>query len=375
MDEVAETIDEVSVPLSVRLRRATAVSMLLLAWAVLGTVLVASVMRVERWEVAPGEAMKVAPRIEFVGSGGELPVRYAAGNTIRFVTAFTGQLTALDAFVGWLDPDVQVDTYVEHFGESDPNAVKQAGVQAMYSAQQLALYVALTRLGIGNPSFEEGPAVVARLVCEGTPTDDSACRTLAVGDTITAFDGTATPTPSALRPLLEGRAPGDLATVTVRSAGSDATVDRRIRLIGSETEPGRVLIGVVLADTRSVVLPFDVAISTGGIGGPSAGLAFTLALLDELTPGELFGDVAVAATGTIDENGDVGAIGALPQKAVAVMQAGAEVFLVPAGQSDEEVARAETAAHGRVRLIKVANLDDALRILVDLGGDPLPTRS
>lgn len=375
MDEVADTIDDPSVPLGVRLRRAFSVLTLLIGWVVLGTVLVASVVRVERWEVAPGEAMQVAPRIEFVGTGAELPVRYEAGNKIRFVTAFTGQLTALDAFIGWLDPDVQVDTYVEHFGESDPSAVKQAGVQAMYSAQQLALYVALTRLGIGDPSFEEGAVVVARLVCQETPTDDSACRTLDVGDTITALDGAPTPTPSALRPLLEERRPGDVVTVTVTPAGSSSSTERRVRLISSDTDPGRVLIGVGLADTRTVVLPFDVAISTGGIGGPSAGLAFTLALLDELTPGELLGDARVAATGTIDENGNVGPIGALPQKSVAVMQAGARVFLVPSGQSDAEVAKAEAATGGRVRIMRVATLDEALAVLADLGGDPLPSRS
>jgi PDZ domain-containing protein len=119
-------------------------------------------------------------------------------------------------------------------------------------------------------------------------------------------------------------------------------------------------------------LPFDVNISTADIGGPSAGLAFTLALLDELTEGNLMGKGRVAATGTMDENQNVGAIGALEQKAVAVRDAGVTLFLVPAGQSPDEMKAARAAAGSGVRIVQVATLDDALKELRRNGGSALP---
>ena len=78
--------------------------------------------------------------------------------------------------------------------------------------------------------------------------------------------------------------------------------------------------------------PVKVAVDTAGIGGPSAGLAMTLAILDDLTPGDLTGGKRVAVTGTIDPEGNVGEIGGIEQKAVAAQAAGAQLFIVPAVQ-------------------------------------------
>jgi PDZ domain-containing protein len=142
--------------------------------------------------------------------------------------------------------------------------------------------------------------------------------------------------------------------------------------MASPDEADRPIIGFVPADTRVVQLPFDVTISTPDIGGPSAGLAFTLSLLDELTKGNLMGDNRVAATGTINELGAVGAIGALVQKAVAVRDAGVTLFLVPRGQSGVEIQKAREAAGKGVEIVQVASLDQALKVLRARGGDPLP---
>ena len=87
------------------------------------------------------------------------------------------------------------------------------------------------------------------------------------------------------------------------------------------------------------------------------------------------GDSRVAATGTIREDGTVGAIGALVQKAVAVRESGARIFLVPEGQSPDDIADAKKAAGSSVRIISVSTLDDALAELAKLGGKPLPASS
>ena len=96
-----------------------------------------------------------------------------------------------------------------------------------------------------------------------------------------------------------------------------------------------------------IELPFDVDIDTGSIGGPSAGAAFTVTLLDELTKGDLLhGDVAM--TGTIALDGTIGAIGGLPQKAEAVRQTGVDLFLVPA-QVERGNRRADRRGRSRHR--------------------------
>ena len=114
----------------------------------------------------------------------------------------------------------------------------------------------------------------------------------------------------------------------------------------------------------------DVEFDTAHVVGPSGGLAFTLALLEALTPGDLTGDLHVAATGTIDPNGTVGAIGGLRQKVVAARASGVDLLLVPAVQRDDAVAH----AHDGLVVVGVGSLSDALDVLRDRGGDPLPTQ-
>jgi PDZ domain-containing protein len=146
-------------------------------------------------------------------------------------------------------------------------------------------------------------------------------------------------------------------------------------LSASPDDPDRTIVGFRPFDTRAIMLPFEVDIETNDIGGPSAGLAFTLALIDELSPGDMTGGRNIAVTGTISLDGSVGAIGGLPQKVSAVHQNGIDVFLVPASQVEledpEQRQRLDDAGKGEVEIIPVATLDEALDVLVELGGDPL----
>ncbi|MEY4996054.1 MAG: hypothetical protein RLZ67_779 [Actinomycetota bacterium] len=355
-----------------------ALPVITLSWTIMLSVLVMAAVRIQRWELAPGEAVAVSPRIGFspIAEGESVPDRFTADDGIRFVTAYGGQLSILDSILGWLDPYVQVNTYTEHFGERTPSSSRRLGYQAMFGAKQVAEYVAMKKLGL-DAKFTEGDIVIEELVCDGAPKENSACSELEVGDTIIEVNGTKTPTLSALLKLLPTFSIGQEVSVTVipyapPGGESQAPQKRTIEIMASPDEADRPIIGFVPADTRVVQLPFDVTISTPDIGGPSAGLAFTLSLLDELTKGNLMGDIRVAATGTINELGAVGAIGALVQKAVAVRDAGVTLFLIPKGQSDDEVRKARDAAGTGVEIVQVASLDDALKVLRARGGDPLP---
>jgi PDZ domain-containing protein len=128
-------------------------------------------------------------------------------------------------------------------------------------------------------------------------------------------------------------------------------------------------LGVSPVDRNTYGFPMDIEIDTGKVGGPSAGLAFTLAILDRLTPGSLTGGDRMAVTGTIELDGTVGPVGGVDHKTEAAISEGAEVFLVP----PEEFEQAKKAARGRIKIEQVQTLDDALAALVAHGGDPLPT--
>ena len=333
-------------------------------------VVVAALIPVRLWEVAPGSVQKVGPRLTFDDSAREMTTIFPAENSIHFVTALGSKLTALDAFVGTFDPDVDVQTYEDRFGNESPSTQRQIGAQSMTTSKQIAEYVALDLLGF-PVSFSYGDIVIQELVCADVPEPRSACRVLNVGDVIVAIDSQSTPTLEELIDAMDGKKSGDEVTVTVIPHGGGGQERRRVELMTSPDDPSRTIIGFIPLDTRSVNLPFEVKIDTDSIGGPSAGLAFTLALLDDLTQGDLFGGQKVVATGTVSEDGSVGAIGALPQKAAAVKLFGADIFLVPSSQTDEDLAAASRILGKSVKIVRVSSVEDALGVLEDLGGSGL----
>jgi PDZ domain-containing protein len=358
-----------------------ALPLITISWLILFGIVLAAAFRIDRYELAPGDAITVAPRINFaaLNEGDEVPERFATEDGIHFVTALGGQLSVLDAVLGWIDPYVQVDTFEDRFGDRTPEENRQIGFQSMVTSKQIAQFVALQKLGM-DAELLEGRPEVASVVCDGAPAENSACEKLEEGDTIVAINGVEIPTLAALLNEMSQPTYSIGQTVTVSVVPKDASSstfdrskaqDRIIQLMGND-DGTRPIIGIVPADTRTVRLPFDVQISTTDIGGPSAGLAFTLSLLDELTSGNLMGNGRVAATGTIRQDGTVGGIGALVQKAVAVRESGVTLFLVPSEQSDEEIAQAQKAAGKSVRIVAVSDVDEALEALRENGGDPLP---
>jgi PDZ domain-containing protein len=347
-----------------------ALPLITIVWLITGAMITSAVVKINYWEVAPGSAEQVASRFTFDKQALSQVTRYKTSAPILFVTAYGSKLTALDALIGVLDPDVDVLNREEKFGKSTPSEQRRLGFQAMATTKQIAEYVALRRLGY-DVSISYGALIIERLVCEDAPKPLSACLQLDPGDTITAFDGIEIPTLSDLMPIIADYSPGDVVEVTITPHKSEKSVKKKIELMVSPDDPNRTIMGVWPADTRKVDLPFEVGINTDLIGGPSAGLSFTLALLDELTPGELSGGLKVAATGTIDGDESIGAIGALRQKTVAVKATGATIFLVPSSQTAEELSAARRVAGSKLRIIPVANLEEALSVLKELGGSAI----
>jgi PDZ domain-containing protein len=142
-------------------------------------------------------------------------------------------------------------------------------------------------------------------------------------------------------------------------------------LASNPDQAGQPVFGVQVRTWFEVDYPHQISIDTGQVGGPSAGLAFTLGLVDDLTPGDLTGGKSVAATGTIAPDGTVGPIGGLDHKVDAVRHAGVTLFLVPDSQTPAELAKARSRAEGKVDIVPVHTLEDALNAIAAHGGqDP-----
>ena len=160
----------------------------------------------------------------------------------------------------------------------------------------------------------------------GSPADGK----LLPGDVIVDIDGKTINTVTEVMDTLRTRPPGAEFSVEVESNGTRRTV--RLTTEELPDTAGRAGIGVLL-ETRGldIHLPFEIRFEERDVGGPSAGLAYALAVADLLDDADFAGGRTVAATGTISVDGQVGAVGGVEQKAVAADDAGADVFLVPQG--------------------------------------------
>ncbi|MGQ0804999.1 MAG: YlbL family protein [Actinomycetota bacterium] len=313
--------------------------------------------------IRPGSATRVEGVVDIEGAP-----TYNDDGTVLFLTvSVLDSPNAYTALSGWLDDDVEVLTEDEFFGDRTPEEEDERSRIAMTESQIIATKVGLERLGYTVPVQEYVVAGIEK----GAPADGQ----LEVGDAITALDGVPVSMVPDLGAAIRARPPGDPVTLTlVRATGKkkaereELTVTLTTRATPEGPNEGQAQVGIFSAPTFD--FPVEVEIDTGNVGGPSAGLAFTLTILDELSPGDLTGGDEVAVTGTIELDGAVGPIGGVAQKAVTARKAGAELFLVPGPEA------AEARRHaGGMNVAGVDDLDDALRALQRAGGDPLPSPS
>lgn len=330
-------------------------------WLVpLGLLLVAGVaaafITVPYYAISPGAAVDVGPLVT-VDDGPRFPPE----GDVLLTTVSLRPVTALEAVRGWLDPNTEVvpngliDS--QDVGEEE---LRRINLQLMDNSKQAAQGVAFEELGF-DAIQARGASVIA--IVPGTPAEGS----LATGDTIVAIEGEPVRFREDVVERLGRRSPGDRITLTVLSGKDDDEREETVVLGTNPDQPGEPFLGVGVETRVEFDFPYAVDIESERIGGPSAGLAFTLGLLDVLTEGELTGGGKVAATGTIELDGSVGPVGGVAQKAVAVDEAGAELFLVPAS----ELEAARSLVGDDLRVEGVATLDDALRILAGLGGNGL----
>jgi PDZ domain-containing protein len=182
---------------------------------------------------------------------------------------------------------------------------------------------------------------------------------LAPDDLITAVDGRRVRTPAELFAVMLRHTPGDVVHFTVQRGTRTLMV--AIKTIADPEQRSRAVVGFFPEPAVQIHLPIRVRIDAGNVGGPSAGLAFALEVMEELGRNVVHGH-EVAATGEIFANGAIGPIGGIKQKTIGARRAGVDAFLVPAGDNARE---ARKYAHG-LRIIPVQNFQQALHKLATL---------
>jgi PDZ domain-containing protein len=308
--------------------------------ALLGAVVVAALfVPLPYYSIGPGPAREVAPLIRVK----DRPVYNSAG---RFVmtSVHVQQLTAAGIVWAWLDPHAVVvkrDVLYAR-GQTDQEEKRQA-ISQMDQSKLDASYVVLHELE-GYPKDHGAGAVV-----EGVASGCAADGELFPGDVITAIDGERIDDVKEASSTIEAAPSGTSLAFDVTADGTPQHVDLVRRPCGGEKKP---LVGVSMIPR----FPFPIQISSGDIGGPSAGLMWAVTLYDLLTPADLTGGDTIAGTGEIGVDGTIYPIGGIAEKIVAAKDAGADVLLVPKGN----LAEARAAGVGGIRLVPVGTFDAAI---------------
>jgi Lon-like protease len=248
-------------------------------------------------------------------------------------------------------------TLVQHDELTPPGVTDQQRLQAdqldMKLSQQVATAVALHALGYRVRIRENGVRVA--LVYGQT----HAAGTLRPGDVIVTADHKPVRSTTDLHEIIARHQVGDVVAITFVRNGVTHTA--KIKTSADPFDDTRPIIGFQPQPALKLTVPFQIKFDLGDVGGPSAGLAFALQILEERGRDVDHG-YKVAATGVIAPDGSVGPIGGVKQKTIGARESHVDVFLVPAGDNYQE---ARKYAHG-LRLIPVKTFQQALRALATL---------
>jgi PDZ domain-containing protein len=271
---------------------------------------------------------------------------YRDDGQLRMTTVYVTQprpasVSLFELMGAWLSPDDAVYPYRAVYGEDDTQESNETeGQIEMVSSQDAAIAVALTELGI---AFD--PAVEVISVGDDAPAEGL----LEVRDVVVSVNGSPVTTTQETADAVQATPSGQQVVLVVLRDGKERTV----RVTPGERD-GKPFLGIDMLP--SYRFPFQVSVDIDpNIGGPSAGLMFSLGIYDTLTPGSLTGGEIVAGTGTIDPEGQVGPIGGIQQKIAAAREAGAELFLVPPGNCPEAV----EAPNGDMTLVRADTMHGA----------------
>lgn len=312
----------------------------------------------------PYAQMGLGPTYNTLGEQGGKPVIVITGHktypTTGNLNMTTVEVSNADyrmnlfaALTGWLQHDTAVVPHDTLYPDNQTEQqAEQQNAEEFSASQDSAKAAALTELG-----YKVGTESVVDDVVAGSPSVGK----LHAGDVITAVDGTKVTDPDQVGKLVQKHQPGQSVVFTVTPQGKPASAAQQVSVVAAKNpQTGAAMVGIDVGTEHT--FPFDVQINLGDVGGPSAGLMFTLGIIDKLQPTDLTGGKFVAGTGTIDADGTVGPIGGISMKIIAAHNAGAQYFLTPAGNCAEALSGAPKG----IRLVKESSLKTALASLADI---------
>lgn len=310
----------------------------------------------------PYVALGPGPTYNTLGAEGDVPVIDiegqqtfpTSGNLNMTTVSVTDQLSAFGALGLWSSGSYALAPRELYFPpDKSEQEIEQANTAAFTDSQTSAETAALSHLGYPRK-------VVAGEIIQDSP----AAGVLEPGDRLISANDRPIGDPAQLQAAMRGTSPGEEVRIGFQHEDEPPRT-ATVRLAESPHGPQGFL-GIGAAERPDV--DFDIAISLADVGGPSAGLMFSLAIIDKLTPGELNGGQFIAGTGEIDAMGRVGPIGGIPFKMARASEEGATTFLVPA----ENCAEAKSQAPDGMQLAKVGTLDDATEALGQIRSGEAP---
>ncbi|HYJ72840.1 MAG TPA: S16 family serine protease [Actinomycetota bacterium] len=295
--------------------------------------------------LSPGPMEDVLARLKVEGSR----VYDSEGKLYLTSVGIDDDVRFYEALLDMANRDVQLLPRAELYPEEqDSTEIDKENAALMDRSKETASVVALREVGYEiEPSGVEVTQVVA-----GTPADGK----LRAGDRILDADGRAVASTDEVRAAITRHEIGERVAFRIDRDDNEKNVSLQV-----QEADGQPRVGILLRDLFPD-LPVKVSIETeNNIGGPSAGLMFTLSIIDKLTPEDLTGGKRIAGTGEIALDGGVLPVGGVAEKLIAVRRLGVTTFLIPAENCD--------SVRGQVpdglRLVKVSTINDALRFLRD----------
>jgi PDZ domain-containing protein len=298
-----------------------------------------------------GQTAKGRPMIEITGRQSYDDNGHLNFTTVAYQGGPGNRIDLFTALRGWLDPTTAVVPEEAIFPKNESvQKVEQENTAQMENSQESAIAAALTELKIPI-----GRTIKVVSTQQGLPANS----VLRKDDQVVTVDGAKVTDVQAVSGAIGRHPAGDLVRITIKRGGREQTVAARTVAAPASagSKAGKPVIGVILGEDYQ--FPFGVKFTVGDIGGPSAGLMFSLAVYDKLTPGSLTGGTFVAGTGTVSADGEVGPIGGIQQKMIAARDAGAKVFLTPKDNCGE----AATNSPKGLRLIEVGTMHSAISSL------------
>ncbi|WP_117213193.1 YlbL family protein [Allorhizocola rhizosphaerae] len=303
---------------------------------------------------APSPPPSPEPACQLVIQITGAPTTESKGQLRMVTVSVQSGMTLLEAIRGWLSgEDAVVPRKLIYPENKTEQEVEQENKQEFENSQTSAETAALKFLGY------QVQVAVSQVTAGG-----AAEGKLQTDDIIESVDGVAVTSPQSLLDMVRAKPAGTTLRIGYARGGAKSTVD----LVSKAADDGSPRIGVGIKAVQPH--PFELRIKLDKIGGPSAGMMFALGIIDKVKPEDMTHGKVIAGTGTIDDEGRVGAIGGVPQKLHGAKEAGATVFLVPAANCAEAKANVPDG----LTLVKVGTLDEAVKALDALGtGGPLPS--